>query len=181
MPAAKTRKLFVLAALAATVAMTGCVSVPQAKRPADINEYAAAVVWKRDDFKKRMEFSSFDEGANTPDTLFMRAYKFDDPKVPSIYQIYVADYYVDEWRFYTSANDINGNRMDFVQIARDVGSCGSYTGCSKTEHLALNVTREYLEAHVASGIKFQVSGRAGSEVFSIPGVAIAGFLKVIPK
>lgn len=80
-----------------------------------------------------------------------------------------------------SANDINGKRMKFVQIARDVGSCGAYTGCSKTEHLALNVTRKYLEALVASGIKFQVSGRAGSEVFSTPGVAIAGFLKVIPK
>jgi uncharacterized protein YceK len=59
MTAAKTRKLFVLAALAATVAMSGCVSVPQSKRPADINEYAAAVVWKRDEFKKRLEFSSF--------------------------------------------------------------------------------------------------------------------------
>lgn len=180
MPGKATKRVLSTALIAATIAMAGCVSMPQAKRPADATEYAAAVTVERDNFKKHTRYVSFNDGRGF-DTLFLRAYKYDDPKMPSLYQIYVADYYDGDWRFYNTAYDSNGKRMDFVQISRDVGACGRYSGCSKTEHLALTVDRAYLESGANTGIQFQVSGKAGSEVFNLTGPAIAGFLKAVPK
>ena len=113
------------------------------------------------------------------DTVFLRAWKNDG--APSRYQIYVADYYGGEWRFYESAYDSNGTRIDTTLIDRKVISCGSYTGCTYAEHMGLNVTRDYLERHAATGMTFQISGRAGKEIFYIPDFHIQGFLASTPK
>ncbi|MEX5452132.1 hypothetical protein [Stutzerimonas stutzeri] len=128
-----------------------------------------------DEFKKLTEY----EGSNVAtggDVVFLRAWKPD--KSPMVMQIYVMDYYSDEWRFYHSAWDSDGVKLDTTQISRDVGSCSRYSGCSHYEHLGLNVTRDYLEKHRQTGVRFKLSGKAGEEVFSIPAAHIDAFLEV---
>lgn len=128
-----------------------------------------------DEFKKLTKY----EGSNVAtgsDVVFLRAWRPD--KSPMIIQIYVMDYYHGEWRFYHSAWDSDGVKLDTTQISRDVGRCSRYSGCSHYEHLGLNVTREYLEKHRRTGIRFKLSGKAGEEVFSIPAAHIDDFLEV---
>lgn len=144
-----------------------------------MEEVALAVRTSRDEFKKMTRYTGPDIAAGSSDTLFLRAWRHDG-QAPS-YQIYVADYYVGEWRFYTSANDSNGTRMDVTLIDRKVGSCSRYGGCSHFEHMALNVSREYLEAAVTTGISFQLSGKAGEQVFNVPPMHVAGFLASVAK
>ena len=134
-----------------------------------------------DEFEKLTEY----EGANVStgsDVVLLRAWKPD--KSPMIIQIYVMDYYHyeywdhDEWRFYHSAWDSDGVKLDTTQIAQKIGSCNRYSGCSHYEYLGLNVTRDYLEKHRRTGIRFKLSGKAGEEVFSIPAAHIEAFLEV---
>jgi hypothetical protein len=128
-----------------------------------------------DEFKKLTKY----EGSNVAtgsDVVFLRAWRPD--KSPMIIQIYVMDYYHDEWRFYHSAWDSDGVKLYTTQISRDVGSCSRYSGCSHYEHLGLNVTREYLEKHRRTGVRFKLSGKTGEEVFSIPADHIDAFLEV---
>jgi len=110
------------------------------------------------------------------DQLFLRAFKNDKTK-NILYQIYVADYYEGDWRFYNSAHDSNGNRLNLTKIDRKTISC-TVDVCSHKEHIALNVTIKYLEANSNSGISFKVSGKAGEEVFFIPSAYIKAFLSV---
>jgi hypothetical protein len=128
-----------------------------------------------DEFEKLTEY----KGANVAtglDVVFLRAWKPD--KSPMVMQIYVMDYYRDEWRFYHSAWDSDGVKLDTTQISRDVGVCSRYSGCSHYEHIGLNVTRDYLEKHRRTGVRFKLSGKAGEEVFSIPAAHIDAFLEV---
>jgi hypothetical protein len=121
------------------------------------------------------------EGPNTAtdgnDNVFLRAIKPDGAKAE--YLIYVADYYTytNNWRFYHSAYDSNGNSLKVNVILREVKSCNS-TWCSYIEHLGLDVSRDYLEKNQETGIRFKIVGKAGEEVFFIPSGYIKAFLAV---
>lgn len=144
-----------------------------------MDEVATAVRVSRDDFKKVTNYRGPDIEAGAFDSLFLRAWKPDGAQTN--YQVYVADYYTSEWRFYTSADDSDGTRLNVTLIDREVGSCSRYGGCSHFEHMGINITRDYLERKAESGMTFQISGRGGKEVFFIPGFHIKGFLASTPK
>lgn len=144
----------------------------------DPQSIAGQIQIKRDDFKKLVEFKGPDCSTSIYDRLFIRAWKEDHETVVR-YQIYVMDYYDNSrWRFYNSAWDSNGNRLSTTVIARDVGSCSRYGGCSHIEHVGVNVSRKYLEKNKESGVRFKLSGKAGEEVFFIPPGYIKAFLDV---
>ena len=88
------------------------------------------------------------------------------------------DHYDGDRRFYDSAYDSNGNRLDTTIISRDVGACSAY-GCSHEEHIGFNVSREYLEKAQGDGIQFKVSGKAGEMIYSLPSAYIKAFLSVV--
>jgi hypothetical protein len=168
---------------------------PSAKAPTpslNVNDPQAvsrAIKVNRDDFKKITRYVGpyavggtlllgGKEVSRGGDVVFLRAWKTDS--IGSInYQIYVMDKYNGHWRFYDSAYDSNGNGLNTTLIDREVGSCSGSGSCSHAETLGLNVTREYLEKNQESGIRFQVSGKAGKEVFFIPGGYIKGFLSAV--
>lgn len=146
----------------------------------DINnpqEVASAISINHDNFKKLTNYKGPDASSNINDKLFIRARK-NDSNDRVDYQIYVMDYYYGDWRFYNSAYDSNGNRLDTIIISRDVVSCDEY-GCSHEEHMGLNVTRDYLENNQNAGIRFKISGKAGEEIFFIPAGYIKAFLSVV--
>jgi hypothetical protein len=160
-------------AAALALALVGCAAPRPPVDYSDPAQVSARIKMERDDFKKLTNISAPSVAPHVLDALFLRAWKFDSGSTN--YQIYVRSYYSGEWRFYNSAYDSNGVRMDVVPISRDVGTCGRY-GCSHEEHLGLNVTRAYLESHKSDGIRFKVSGKAGEEIFFVPGGYIQAFL-----
>lgn len=173
---------------ASIILLSGCMSSsyipssPAAPRlpHVDLNnaqDVKRSVTVKRDDFKKTTNYHSPEIGYNGTST-FLRSWK-NDKDADATYQIYVTTVYDDEWRFYDTAYDSNGNRLDVLVIDRDVlkGSCSQY-GCAHTEDVAFNVSKEYLEKNIQNGITFKLNGRtAKAEIIqSIPGAFIEGFL-----
>lgn len=158
-----------LAAMLLAFALVGCagMNAPRVNAPPSVTE-------SRDEFRKVTQYRGTDVHANTMDTLFIRAWRPDGQPVK--YQIYVADYYNGDWRFYTSAYDLDGKNHNVTLISRDVGSCSRYGGCSKTETVGINVQRADLEKYRNSGLSFKLIGRAGEQVFYLPREYITSFL-----
>lgn len=136
--------------------------------------------------KIKTEYDSFKKITNyigpnvTEELLVIRAWKADN-ELEVAYQVYVIDlYYSDSWRFYNSAYDDKGNKLDFTPISRDTDNCSRY-GCSYIEQFGLNVTRQYLESRKSSGISFKASGKSGEKVFWIPSAYIKAILSVVPN
>jgi len=165
--------------IAITLLLTGCLLPRQ--EPSNINwsnpdETRSRVEIKNDEFTKQIDYT----GPNvidpyySSDYLMMRAWE----KASKInYQVYVADHYYGDWRFYNRAFDSDGNKLDFVLISKKVLDC--YSGCTFSEHAGLNVTEAYLRKHTETGLKFKIIGKAGEEVFTLPGGYIKGFLDTV--
>lgn len=160
-----------IAAMLLALSVVGCAAPggPSASAPPPVKE-------TRDEFRKVTEYRGADALPYLQDDVFIRAWRPDGQAVK--YQIYVVDYYIGDWRFYSSANDINGKSHDVTMISRDVISCSRF-GCSKTETMGLNVGRDYLEQHRQTGITFKLFGRAGEQVFTLPQDHIASFLDAV--
>lgn len=155
--------------------LMACVAPPRID-VADPQAVSAAISVQRDDFKKITNYKGPNASSDILDLVFLRAWKTDATGSVT-YQIYVMDHYYTDWRFYSSAYDSNGNSLDTTLISRNVGSCSQY-GCSHDEHLGLNVSQAYLENNQDNGIRFKVSGKAGEEIFFIPGGYIKAFLSI---
>lgn len=153
--------------------VTACASGPRVDF-SDPQSIRSEIKVERDDFKKLTNFQGPNASGNILDNVLLRAWKFDRTGTTS-YQIYVADYYTREWRFYDSAYDSRGTRLDATLISRDVSSCSRY-GCGFQEHIGINVSRQYLEENKATGIRFKISGKAGEEIFYIPSAYVKAFL-----
>lgn len=82
------------------------------------------------------------------------------------------------WLFLNEAYDIDGNKLPVNVLNRDV-HCSSAT-CLHMETIQIVVSRDYLEQHQQTGIKFQVSGKNGSEEYQIPSTYIKTFLDNVP-
>ncbi|MFH1235829.1 MAG: hypothetical protein V1685_02735 [Parcubacteria group bacterium] len=144
--------------------------------PSDPQSVMGGISVEHDDFKKVTNYTGPNIGEK-PDRLFIRAWKSDATGIID-YQIYVMDSYFYGWRFYDSAYDSNGNRLNTTLISRDFYYDFAKIGIYE-ETLGLDVTKEYLEKNQESGIRFQISGKAGKkEVFSIPPTYIKAFLSV---
>lgn len=162
--------------LAVAFVLAGCAAPRPPVNFNDPAQVSSRIQVQRDDFKKVTNFTGPSCAPNILDSVFLRARKTDNGATS--YQIYVRNYYSGEWRFYSSAYDSNGNRLDTIVISRDVSSCSQY-GCSHEEHLGLNITRDYLEKNQTDGIRFKVSGKAGEAIFAIPGGYVQAFLAVV--
>lgn len=94
------------------------------------------------------------------------------------YQIIISDTYYYNWKYYDTACDADGNRLNLIHIARDLDCNRKFTGCELKEVVGLNVTRGYLENHAETGLTIKVSGKDGELIFSLPRGYIRGFLDV---
>lgn len=131
----------------------------------------------RDDFKKLFNFKGPNLFQNGPRSLFLRATRF-DKSAELFIQLYFRDQYDGEWRFYDSAYDIEGNKLDFVSIDRKVDTCAKY-GCSHFEDVGITLTRDYLDSRRETGTRLKVSGRAGEAIVVLPPGYIQGFLQAL--
>lgn len=157
----------------AVLALTACAAVAP-PQPRTAETYAAATRVEHDQFQQVTRYQAPTINSNGSDVA-LRSFTMHKSS-ETIYQIYfIASYGGKGWRFYNSIYDVNGNRLDTTLISRDVGHCSKY-GCSHYEHLAANVTRDYLEKVAQSGMSMKLVGQAGSEVHTIPPEYVRGFL-----
>lgn len=173
------KSLAIAAAAALIVGLTSCASptIPEPKLDlSDASAIAAAFSVEHDDFKKGTRIRGPNATSSVGDSVLIRGWKVDKDQHID-FQIYVAIYYIGKWRYFDSAYDSDGTRFEVTVISRDVHSCG-VPGCSHTEHLGLRLPQTYLEQHRESGITFQVSGKLGDVVYTIPGPYVQAALNV---
>ncbi|MBW2740642.1 MAG: hypothetical protein JRE64_17775 [Deltaproteobacteria bacterium] len=155
--------------------LTSCVTKPTINWN-NPQEIISRINVEYDGFEKVTKFTGPYFKLDYDSYVFIRAWKFDINNKLS-YQIYVKDRYYGDWKYYNTSYDSNGNRMDFTLIHRDVDSCGG-SGCHLIEHIGLNVDENYLKKHIKSGIYFKISGKAGEQIFYLPGSYINAFLNI---
>jgi hypothetical protein len=158
---------------ALVVSLQGCGSMQPEAVLTNPQSVASLVKVNVDDFKKETTYEGPNAARRYPGMVFLRAWKASDGTFS--YQIYVADTYRGDWRFYDSAHDRDGNQLKTVQIKRKVDSCDRY-GCEHTEHVGLTVTKKYLQQRLNEGLSFKVSGSGGDEIFDLPAAYVQGFL-----
>ena len=92
--------------------------------------------------------------------------RLDDKKITAIY-IELEDTYQGDWRYYSSATDINQKDMSMKVVDRRVGSC--VQGCNITEEIVIPIGLNYLKDNVTEGINIQVYGqRGGTKIILSP-------------
>jgi hypothetical protein len=92
--------------------------------------------------------------------------RLNNKKISAIY-IELQDTYQGEWRFYSSATDINQKNMSFRNVDRRVGSCSQ--GCNLTEEVRIAIDLDYLKENINDGINIQVYGqRGGAKIILSP-------------
>jgi hypothetical protein len=76
-----------------------------------------------------------------------------------------------DWVFFSDAYDINGNKLEFIQIDRTFDSAGV------VEAFAITFSRGYLESVAKSGINIKCVGEKGEMVVTLEPAYIEGYLK----
>ncbi len=145
-----------------------------------LQEAEQQCVVKVDDFKGRSDLICGDicdskyqrniYGDCLYDYTFFRVLDIHGDKIIQLYGIYRSS----SWAFLNSAVDSDGNRLDFVEIDRIVGS-------GITEHFAVNLSRKYIEEHLESGMKIQVYGKRGDHVYNVAPRFVQAFYNALQK
>lgn len=88
----------------------------------------------------------------------------------------ITDYYDGDWRGFDQAFDSSGKKFHALSVRHKV-NCSLW--CGYEESLEIELSRQYLEDHLKSGISMRLYGPAGqsSSPFTIPGPYLLGFLK----
>jgi hypothetical protein len=146
-----------------------------------VQSVASNINIKRDDFKKQTTYVGPNATGNYAHQVFLRAWNH-DADGSNTYQIYIIDEYFGDWRFYDEAYDSNGNQLDVVAIHKETEpKTSKYIAPAKTEHLGINITKDYLARNQENGIRFKINGRGEEEVFNISSNYIKGFISIIPE
>ena len=100
--------------------------------------------------------------------VFLRTFVADGRLV--FHQLFVT-YYGSEWVFFDEAYDINGNKLEFIEIDRDFESLGII------EIFAIIFREGHLEAARKTGINIKCRGRRGERVIILEPTFVEGYLK----
>ena len=103
----------------------------------------------------------------------MKSYK--DQNQHTTYSLLVVDY-SENWIFYKSARDINGNVLDVRTMDRKVLGAGLIR-----ESFCIFLSREYLDSASTSGMDIRLEGKRGSNKIFLPAYFIEGFLKKVDE
>lgn len=89
-----------------------------------------------------------------------------DRRLPVFHQLYVAHQYSGDWKFWNRANGQGADMLEFVPIARDVGTCYASTyddSCTLREIFGVMIPDSTLRAH-ANGYAVKVYAKDGDSV-----------------
>lgn len=142
----------------------------------DSRDVAGASSVRRDEFAKTTIYRGPNIANKQPDQLYVVATKTDFGSIT--FQIFAIINYSGAWRFYNNVHDAKGNDLDITLMTRHLANC-TRNDCAHNEHLAIDVTKQYLEDNMQRGIRLRVNGKAGEdEIFIIPSGYIKAFLSL---
>lgn len=107
--------------------------------------------------------------------FFLRALQDSDNNNLKLVQAYFITDYATGWGFYNSAVDSEGNKLEFLEINRDVTKAAN--SVNTVEEFAINLDVDYLQARRDQNIIIKVYGKKQNFVFFIPGYYVDGVLK----
>lgn len=152
-----------------------------AQKQADLNnpdKVKNSVVVRRDDFKKVVSYIG-PNGLEPPREIRLIAFR-DERTQHILYQVYLGNRYYGDWHFYEEAYDSEGNKLELIKISRTVNSCkDKFYGCSFSENVGVNLSKDYLEKHINAGLHIKVSGTGGHAILKISGGYVKGFLSAV--
>lgn len=157
--------------------LTGCVTTQQSAFLQDDVAWAKQVTTRQDPYKAVTIIQGADLD-NSEATVFLRSTRseqFPDQDGIVIY-VYAK---LDQWKFLSSANGIDGTRFDTVVLDRDIRFCTRY-GCSLAEHVIVHTNRQYLRKHIDSGLDIRLDGKRGNHHIYLPPAYIVAFLASLP-
>ena len=100
--------------------------------------------------------------------VFLRTFVADGRLV--FHQLFVT-YYGSEFVMFDEAYDINGNRLEFIEIDRD------FEGQGIIEIFAIIFREDHLEAAAKTGINIKCRGRRGERVITLEPTVVKGYLQ----
>jgi len=176
------------------ITLTGCISISTERFDAfseDPNSIAAKIIVERDDFRKLTTFtgptcmeclreSTIPGWLRSQTYLFLTASKSDSVNLMFYAIVIHIIYWDDDWRFYDSAYDKDGEKLRVKEISRKVIGCSSIN-CTFRENLCLLISRKYLEDHKASGITFKLYGSGDEATFFVPPAYVQTFLSAVAQ
>lgn len=146
--------------------------------PTNQSKIKSRIITERDDFKKNTHFQGPEIKQDGVDGgVSIHAFK-SDINADATYKILVLSIFSGRWRYYDTAYDSIGSELDARSISREVMSCDE-RGCKYAEAVSINITRDYLEKSATTGITFQLSGKGGKTVYTIPAAYVQEFLSVV--
>lgn len=152
------------------VATTSCIATKSTNTADDVflNTSVAVDGYRKTTWIKGPLFRS---SYNITNTIFLRCLVQEENV--SFYQLYISDKKQD-WRFYNSAYDLKGKKLNFVQIDHEVTS-----GAMTKEDFAISLTKDYLTENTQTGLNIKIYGKRGDVVLSLPPHYIQGFLRKV--
>lgn len=175
---------FLLASLAGAV-LSGCIQLSKdgiswvgpKPDPKTSDEVYAKTESEFDQYRRSTQITgprlNLDNGNTAGTTTVLMRDIWIDGRRDSL-QLYVSDPGFG-WRFYGSANDIEGTSLPLLEISRD--PVGRYC----YEDVAVVLTPEYLDARRESGLSIKVWGNAGQRIVDVPGFYVDGFLRRVEE
>ena len=90
-------------------------------------------------------------------------------KVAGKYFVELTDTFPNEYRYYSSAIDLNGKALKVIKVAKEqTGNCDRALGCLVMEVIKIPVSENYLNSKKRSGLDIKVTGSNGESILSIP-------------
>ncbi len=84
----------------------------------------------------------------------------------------------DEWAFYDSARDENGNKLEFISLDQKVNTYGNSI---ISESFAIQISKEFLENTRGKNPQIKISGKRDSFIIFLPDYYIDGILQYLEK
>jgi hypothetical protein len=99
---------------------------------------------------------------------------FDKNRQNEFFQLYIYHWSQTGWLFLNSASDIDATVLPVHVLSQDLAVTG---GGTVEEHVAIDLTRDYLLTHQTNGLNIRIMGSKGSLVVTVNGMYIQGFLQ----
>ena len=97
---------------------------------------------------------------------------FDKNRQGEFFQLYVYYWSQTGWMFLKSASDSDAMDLPLRVLNQDLGILSD----TVEEHVAVDMTRDYLIAHFKSGFNIRIVGSKGNLTVRVPGMYVEGFL-----
>lgn len=173
-----------LMALAAATALLGCSTVGEVSDRIDGLRHPVTAEWaatetriEHDDYRRttRLRGPDVEERIDRGGSYYrahLRASTASNGAEQ--FHVYVATHLEDQWRNLAVAHDQDRIRIAVQKVSRKE-RCGE-EGCVFYEHIAMPVSRTYLETRARDAIRLDVEGPGGAVHVVVPGVYVQGFL-----